>query len=214
MKQAIRKIDKAIQDLYNLEGGYRATDFLLKPRSEKSPTPHPSGSLLLQNDGEESFNVGIYFNNEAKKTLDEFQNWNPGEWTQRQLSAFSVATEEVSHFRYWLFHSHSGRDLSEFEMELQGEVDKFIITLFANPSFEKKNIGALFEQIFVKYSVSEELDEEQIERYLQANAYAMTFIQSILPMVENSENEAVLQTLRKFYRLGVSDKVSWIHSKR
>jgi hypothetical protein len=64
--------------------------------------------------------------------LASFQNWQGTAWSHDQIAAFTLVAEEVSHFHYLLHHAHQGRQVSQFELELQGDVDKLLLTYFAN----------------------------------------------------------------------------------
>ena len=50
--------------------------------------------------------------------------------THGNLGPFCTLTEEVSHFLYLLFCARSSRTVTELELELQGEVDKYLTAAF------------------------------------------------------------------------------------
>ena len=175
MKQAVRKIDRALKRLYNLEGRYRAEDFLI----QKPVADSQQGALFVQKESESNdLQVGIYLSREVYKELESFREWRPREWSRDQVSAFTVAAEEVSHFHYLLFHVEKGRSVSHLELELQGEIDKFILTFFANlqTGEAEKTFEALFEQLFHHFRLAENLSEEQRARYQAASDYARKFL--------------------------------------
>src|SRR5205823_14442801 len=126
---------------------------------------------------------------------------------------FSVAAEEVSHFQYLLFHATSGRSVSQFELELQGEIDKFLLTFFAVSSggkFDEQLFGTLFEQFFYHFHLAESLTQEQRVRYMEANHVAKRFIRRCgkLLALEGGRRDRAFSLLRRFYRVDSAEKLS------
>jgi hypothetical protein len=228
MKSAVRKIDRALKNLYNLEMNYRAEEFLVEDDAPFLTTRVGSaeegfrGALLVQSHPtrglERGLSIGIYLNEPVKRELGNFPRAWRGQWSGAQLSAFAVAAEEVSHFNYLLFHAQGGRSLSQFELELQGEIDKFVLTFFARvQSGEKPPVifESLFEQLFVRFRLAENLTEEQRDRYLEASNFAKSFVLRCQKYLGSpSGYERAFRLLRHFYRLNTSEKVSLISSIR
>src|SRR5687767_8386015 len=127
MKSIIRKIDRAIKRLYNLDSRLSAEDFLVV-----KPQPGFQGALLVHSEQPNQISVGIYLNESVRRSLRVFPKGRSAFWSKETLSAFTVATEEVSHFHYLLHHVTAGRPVSQLEMELQGDIDKFLVAYFAN----------------------------------------------------------------------------------
>jgi hypothetical protein len=143
MKAAIRRIDRALKELNNLDQTLRAEDFLLAPKEGRAP----AGALYIQEQGDD-VSVGIYLNSGVARELGTFPKWKMGELTLDQKRAFAVASEEVSHFHYLLFHLAGGRAVSRLEMELQGEVDTFLLSYFASAEAGKEETA--FETAFAQ----------------------------------------------------------------
>lgn len=211
MKNAIRKIDQAIKSLYHLESCYNAADFLLrKPAISAQMVREVQGSMYLVSEGE-TLSIGIYFHPKVRTELSEYPRWRDGAWTLDQKNAFATASEEVSHFHYFLYHSNQGRQVSQFELELQGEIDRFLL-LFFNESNPEKKFEDLFESVFSNFRWVNGLSEEEKERYQDAHQYAKKFTLSLREKLKTKAG--ILKTvefLRKYYRLSSMDKMSYLH---
>jgi hypothetical protein len=215
MKVAIRRIDRAIKSLNNVEHDHKAEDFLVK-EPEPVGQPDPAGALYVRHEKEadqEGVAVGIYFHPEVARELGTFRRWEMGNLTFPQKRAFAVASEEVSHFNYLLRQIHSGREVSRFEMELQGEVDAFLLTYFATvaPGKENEVFEAAFRQAFEAFRLVDGLDSQEQDRYREANQSARRFLHKMREELCRPEiREEALRRIRHFYRLGLAEKMSLI----
>lgn len=218
MRHAVRTIDRALKHLYNLNPSYRAEHFLVKnwvsgDVSVGSSCRNFRGALLVQGDLNEGVSVGIYLDENTRRELSSFSRWLKRDWTHSQFAAFATAAEEVSHFQYLLHHAGSGRAVSQFELELQGEIDKFMLSFFALAR-GKTDVGvfrALFEQCFEQFRLEDSLSPEERSRYQNASNYAQRFVSAIGEGLLK-DKEKLLSTLRRFYRLNSAEKVSSIQS--
>lgn len=223
MKIAVRQIDRALKRLYNIDTPYRAESFLLSNPIHR-PVPKVAnsdfqGALYIQGsvsslDDEADINVGIFFNDGIKKQLKNFHQWEK-HWTPDQLRAFTVAAEEISHFHYFLFNAKRKRAISQFELEMQGEIDKFLLTYFAQlvgTTHLRKRFDGLFEHLFHCFRLGGHLKLHERERYLDANTFAKKFIVRIRKDLENHYRmESALKEVRKFYRMDLAEKMGFLH---
>ena len=109
MKSAIRRIDRAIKTLNNVDHDHRAEDFLVRD-PEAVGQADPAGALYVRLDQEvtgESVALGIYLHLDIVRELGTFRRWKMDRLTLPQKQAFAVASEEVSHFHYLLRQSSS-----------------------------------------------------------------------------------------------------------
>jgi len=211
MKSAIRKMDRAIKQLYNLEHDFKAESFLV---SNPMTASTGKGAFYIRADEEEEVRIGIFLDAQVRNELSDLHRWNPSDWNQPQLGAFTIAAEEVSHFNYFLHHQLAGRPVSQLEMETQGEVDKFLLTFLSgfNLMNEKQlltKFERLLEQFFERYRLAEHLDEEQCQRYEEANRLAQHFLSKYKAQILDLRKwERTLRLLRRFYRVNLSEKLS------
>jgi len=212
MKSAVTKIDRALKEVYRLQLDYRAEEFLL----EKPPTlKEKKGALYIQaNEGDnKNLSLGIHFSPSVSSELSSFESWKT-HWTKSQTAAFAVAAEEVSHFLYLLYHLNNGRPVTQLELETQGEIDKFLLIYFAKKEKTKDYFFEILEHIFFQFRLSENLTEEEKERYFQASHDAKRFILKHKSYLENlCQQETGFRILRRFYRLNYHEKLAFISTR-
>lgn len=221
MKSTIKKIDRALKDLNQLETPQRAENFLL----DRSPF-HPEkgshsenefqGALLVRSTGKNTVSLGIYFNQNLSKRLETIQTWDPKTWSHEEVKAIAIATEEISHFHYLLSNAEIGKPVTQLELELQAEIDKFMLFFFSLSSESgqtAKHFELLFEMFFYQFHLKENLKEEEKARYQEANNIAKSFIIKCRKLLEEKQYGDALKLLRQFYRLTTEEKVSLANRK-
>ncbi len=225
MKSAIKKIDRAIKKLYNIDLPYHAEDFLVSQevkkqvqlRAGKTENEALRGALYLHSGtSEESsreLSLGIYLSETVRSQLSKLRP-DPRLWSASEMGAFTIATEEISHFHYLLYHASQGRSVRQLELELHGEIDKFILAFFAgsySPDDLKVWFEDLFERLFVSFRWRDDLSEEEASRYREASDFAKKFVRKIERNLASSHTyEKALRLLRWFYRLSSADKISFL----
>ena len=169
------------------------------------------GALLVEGDPRELF-LGIFLSEAVAKEISSFRRWHNQPWSRDQIGAFTIATEEISHFHYLVHHAARARQVSQLELELQGEIDKFLLTFFANYRKDERLFEALFEQLFYHFSLATHLSAEEKARYQAANDLAKRFIRKHARALidQRASLEGVFRLLRRFYRLDIPEKVSLI----
>ena len=221
---AVSQIESALKNLYNIESKFCAENFLIThfpPNAIKRAGSRDfEGALYIQQsaidekDKEISIELGIYLSNSVREQLETFSHWATP-WTLDQLKAFSVASEEISHFHYLIYNLTRNRPLTEFELELQGEIDRFLLLFFCKPFSEKSsktNCDDLFEQLFCNYTFAERLTRVQRQRYEDASSYAKRFVQKIKPMlIDSTSLHKALKQSRLFYEMDLNHKIAFLH---
>ena len=121
--------------------------------------------------------------------------------------------EGISHFSCVAFKAGQDRKLSLLELELQGEVDKFVSSMrLALEQSETDLPKYLHGWLFDDVRFHDELEPEALDRYRAANDYAARFCHHLQSSLLESSEQAMAE-LRQFYRLPISDKISYIHSQ-
>jgi len=222
--RAVRQIDRALKRLYNIETALCAEEFLIfqfpSISKKQIASKELQGALYIRKGTDEqagdepSVDLGIYLSPEVRQILESFSDWS-SPWTLEQVKAFSVACEEVSHFHYLVFNLERKRPISEFEIELQGEIDKFLLMYFCESLGHKAGLTkfeTIFEQLFINYRLADCLNEIQKQRYLDASLYAKKFFQKMKRYLGEggSVNEMLKQT-RMFYNMDLASKISFLH---
>ncbi len=222
MKTVVTTIDRAIKQLYNLESPHRAENFLIEPNSPKAktipvePVSDQQAAVIIKiydNDAE-NVDLGIYFGDKIKADLSRMETLEPAQWPHLEMHALSVATEEISHFHYLVDRFQAEQRVTQLELELQGEIDKFLLIFYlvqqtmgeSRPLFE-----TIFEKVFYRFTWAGNLTNEQKQRYEQANVQARQFVKNFGDtMWGRRSQEQCLEYLRHFYRLTQSEKLGFI----
>jgi hypothetical protein len=144
------------------------------------------------------------------RVLIDLKNLNEtffSSWNHQQVQSFSVATEEISHFRYFVFHANQKREVSQLELEFQGEIDKFLLLYLLSQQYEQS-----FQTLFEHFSFPSTLTKEESERYETAHQLAKEFIQKRKHFFTSSlEFSNLLKELRAHYRMSPEERFSLIH---
>ena len=174
----------------------------------------PSGALLVHalHSKQTEVEVGIVFNPSIQSRFELIETTPFADWDLSLTQSFAVATEEVSHFRYFVFHSEHNRPVTELELEFQGELDKFLLFYFLSISETKSETDcfeSLFSKLFEDFSLLKHLPTEKKDRYLFANQLAKEFFQKRRHYFKSPEHYSeLLKELRVLYRLSSEDKFS------
>ena len=131
---------------------------------------------------------------------------------QSNLHAFCAATEEVSHFLYLLFCARVARSVTQLELELQGEIDKYLVVLlFRGLEDEGAVSERLRQQLFERYELVGGLSPETSERYHEASRLANRYCGWLESRyLRRNRPEALARETRRFWRLGQREKLETI----
>ena len=160
---------------------------------------------------EDGLDLSLYISADVIKHLE---NSHPEELIQQgKYSEFCLMLEGVSHFIYVVWNANYDKKVTLFEMELQAEIDKFILLQsFIDSDTSQKNITELRKWLFEKNGFDELLNKAEFERYKQANYYAGKYCMGLQQQYSLYElNTELLNVLRHFYRLGQEDKIRYIN---
>lgn len=108
--------------------------------------------------------------------------------------------EGVSHFLYLAERARVDLPVTQLELELQAEVDKFVLSL----GFSKDSARGLLERLFDNPRFLDPEHSEAGARYRLAHHLAARFVSRVL--VANDLTRA-RQRLRSFYRAGQAEKI-------
>ncbi|MGC4091769.1 MAG: hypothetical protein QM756_28580 [Polyangiaceae bacterium] len=118
--------------------------------------------------------------------------------------ALMQAVEGVSHFVYLSERVRTGLPTTKLELELQAEVDKFVLLALADTPRDARAREAICEKLFERVSFLHAPESEDGERYRLANALAARFVRRLDPAANSA---ALRDRLRRFYRAGQAEKI-------
>jgi hypothetical protein len=159
------EVQRRIEALYALERGAPVTDFLI-PQQDACVLPGSGSRTLVTQEGDE-VSLGVVLEEQVGRQLERS---DPRvRLDQDNLGPFCTAAEEVSHFVYLLFCASASRSVTQLELELQGEVDKYLSAAFL---LSLQNDGAVSSRLrvllFRNFRLADHLPEESVERYRPA----------------------------------------------
>lgn len=220
-RRVIGSIQRHLTAIYRIDPVAHASDFLLEEEhrarlASREKLPESDGLLLVLEEAGDVW-IGLYLDSRVRGELeaqDPYARLDAG-----NLRPFLTAVEETSHFLFLLWSVGNGRSVSRFQLELQGEVDKFASSALVlkgqgwRPR-ESRSPGDLHQILFGAAEIDTRLDEEDAPRYLAAHQlaarYCRTLEERYLPSRGLARIPAMLMDLRRFYRLPGSAKIRHI----
>lgn len=207
----LQALQSHLESLYDVAAGHAVDNFLIHDqavvhRLEDNPAARDIPEKLLVCQHGQDLDVALYLEASVLERLaqdDPLTRLHGG-----NLEDFLTALEGVSHFLYLVWNARYARPVSLLELELQAEVDKFVMTgaLFV------EQLGCipanLHRLLFDEAVFDEALDDVTRTRYRRANEAARRYcawLRRRFP--ESVAPHALLSELRRFYRLTHHDKL-------
>ncbi|MBI3180035.1 MAG: hypothetical protein HYZ27_10265, partial [Deltaproteobacteria bacterium] len=121
------RLQRGLQDIYGIDLDVDVEDYLCDAGVAREHDPSASRREMLlvsQSDGADEVQIALYVD---RAIIAGLEASHPARWILGdQFDAYCVGLEGVSHFVYLAFHGGRGRPVTELELELQAEVDKFV----------------------------------------------------------------------------------------
>lgn len=205
----LARIQSELQKLYDLELDEDVTDFMCDEATaiESCADAVERREVLLVSEDHDGVAVGLYVDERAIEALEEAEDaWLDG----KNFDAACLATEGVSHFVYLMFRAQNAEEVTQLELELQAEVDKYATGLLAG-----NGVGAirarsqqLRKQLFDHVEYIDDETTESGRRYRLATRLAARFALELEERyVATGDWKALSRTLRRFYRMGSQQKL-------
>jgi len=202
-------VQRRLESFYAVDAQAPITDFLIDDE-EAAGLPGGGSRTLLHQDGQD-VSLGVFLEPDVRASLGRADP--RARLDDSNLHPFCVLTEEVSHFVYLLFCAQSARSVTQLELELQGEVDKYLTVGFL---LSQQNEGAvsarLREMLFRHYRLSDRLSGEEAERYRAASDLAYRYCGYLEEQFlrRRARLADLTREARRFYRLGQREKLEKI----
>jgi len=213
----LNELQSELEGRYDVSTPHRVEDFLFHDRflaGQLSGDPALQGApeaLLVSQPDDDDLDVSLFLDPAVMRGL-------PGGAAGQRLHAgnlgsFWVALEGVSHFLYLVWSAALNRCVTRLEMELQAEVDKFVI---AARRLQRQNgqhstqvrLDALRCRLFRRVAYRDDLDGDSRERYWQANRLAAVYCEALGDdLLRRQRQPQVDAELRRFYRMGQGQKM-------
>ena len=217
---AQRAIPRALQgllaDIYDVPVACDVGEFLLTDNSRLPPQARASGAdeqVLVAEDADTLW-VSVYL---KPALLQRLASANPLECLHGgNIADYWTVLEGVSHFVYLAWNAVHDRAVTLLELELQGEIDKYVSSIWL---LRQQNPGhfpaELHHLLFERASLDAALVGDRLDLYRRANFYAARFCRRLARTLRATESCAradAIAELRRFYRLGRDRKVHHIES--
>jgi hypothetical protein len=201
-------VQRRLEEFYALPPHAPVTEFVI-PHEEAARYPGGGSRTLVKEDGDE-IKVGVVFDEATTRGLRER---DPRvRLDSANLGPFATVTEEVSHFVYVLFCARADRQVTQLELELQAEVDKYLtVATFYALQNDGAVAPALREALFRRYRLVDGLTPERAERYRVASQLADRYCGWLeRSFLHTGRHADLAREARRFYRLGQREKLARI----
>ena len=116
--------------------------------------------------------------------------------------------EGVSHFVYLADRASQDREATQLELELQAEVDKYVILASSLRDFDERTSRRIRERLYEDIAYVHEAGTEEGDRYRVANGCARRFTGRLERDYVTRARFGELQgALRKFFHMGQGEKL-------
>ena len=205
----LTRMQRGLEALYRVETGVEIEDYVVGTdvRDFLVPRRRPREQLFaLDEDGEAQLALFIdpeaIANLEARDPARRLDDDNLGD--------FLLAIEGVSHFIYAVCCARVDRRVSQLELELQAEVDKYVTCLLVGAP-EPAASTTLRRRLFADPAYEPDLDADEHARYRAANDNANRYAAWLeATFVATRRIPEMLGELRRFYREGLAAKLARI----
>ncbi len=186
---------------------YLVTDARLAESLEMGDQAHTNSERLLVRECEDALDISLYID---AQVLDSLSACDPYACLdERNLNEFLIALEGVSHFHYLVWNAVHARQVTQLEMELQAEVDKYVTaTLLLRQQGVIDDSEEFHERFFAAVSYAADYHCPLGQRYRAANHYAGKYCRGLNRRYPAQHQQPMfIKELRRFYRLSQNEKI-------
>jgi hypothetical protein len=178
-----RSVQRTLETFYWLERGPDVAEFV-------RTTDAPSREALLVRDADDAVELALVLPTDSEETDGH--------------DAYVQVIEGVSHFVYVAERARIDLPATALELELQAEVDKFVLLAFEDGELVRDRARSVHRTLFEDVEFLHGADSEPGRRYRLANELAARIAVRLSRGASNSRPQAFLQ---RFYRSGQTDKI-------
>jgi hypothetical protein len=202
----LRALQGGIESLYRVETDLDVCDFLVGNGTQRQAREQ---LLIRQHEGE--MHLGLFVD---ERTLENLAFRDPARrLDELNLQDFLRAVEGVSHFVYLAHRAQMDRPVSAVELELQAEVDKYLVALLVWWNQLGEPPDGLRERLFHRVTFAGDLSAEERDRYQLAHNAALSYVRSLedrFLRTREVRGDDMLAEARRFYRKGFAQKLEHI----
>jgi len=206
MSATLASLQGALTEIYDLPVTPDVREFLVTDRAGLAAINGARASdeqLIIAEEGD-TLSMALYIDAavfERLECLDPFSGL-----TQHNLADYLTVAEGVSHFVYVAWNSGFDKPVSLLELELQAEVDKYVLCAWL---LREQGAGRfpreLHRVLFERARVDPVAAGGRAGLYHAASNYAARFCRRVASLLERKRNGVsrdLMAELRRFYRWG------------
>ena len=208
----LHRVQRGLETLYRVDTGVDVHDFVIDEavRDELAPQRKPREQMFaIEDQGPDgALNLALFID---PKAIANLTTHDPGQRLgDHNLGDFLLAVEGVSPFIYTICCARAERPVSQLELELQAEVDKYVTCLLQTEVAPRMS-AELRLRLFGEAEYEPDLDGDERERYRAANDNAYRYATWLEgEFVAPRRIPEMLAELRRFYRQGLAGKLAHI----
>jgi hypothetical protein len=209
--ESLNLLQQQLQSIYKVAVPHAVSDFIttdlqfvsMLTRGDKD---HVREKLLIYQAGQD-IELSLYLHPEVVNTMME--QAAGAHLDAEHFGNLCLAIEGISHFLYLTWRAMQQQNVSLLELELQAEVDKYVLILLLIRRQKKfELINRLPDILFENIKYDEELDDAELVRYREANNYAARYCGLLATRyLRDFGDRRMIDELRRFYRLGQHAKL-------
>jgi hypothetical protein len=201
----LARLQLGLEALYRVETRLAIDAFLINEAAREAlPAARaPREQLFVQQEGDE-LGLALFVDAAALANLERHDP--AARLDESNFADFCLAIEGVSHFVYLALRAAHDRAVSQLELELQAEVDKFACCVLLAGGHRD-----LRQRLYGDVTFADDLDADEGARYRAANNEARRYAGSLeRRFVQSARMEGLLTELRDFYRMDLPAKLGHI----
>jgi hypothetical protein len=200
--------------LYDLELDLDIHDFLVDAQTctRLGHSSARASVLVHERHSHDELELGVYIGEAELEQLSKIDL--TAQIHPESFELLVTAIEEVSHFAYLSFCASREKRVTQLELELQAEVDKFITATLLVASRNRGRVPSGFlDRLFGDFEIRADVDAGSHERYAAAASFASRYCSYVVQdSLGGASLRALLPELRSFYRLTQGGKIGRIHN--
>ena len=140
----------------------------------------------------------------------EIEVRTPALSTPHRLDGLCQVIEGVSHFVYVVDRARRQLPATQLELELQAEIDKYMLLVLSKASLHPELARRLHAQLYERVRFAHPEGTELGDRYRFANDLAARFVRRLeITYVKKGRRSEMRAALARFYGMGQSDKIQY-----
>ena len=191
-------LQRVIQHVYEIDLRHQVSDFTTSDPAfarQYGSAHQPMEQLIFRENGDD-LDVSLYLDGRVVADLDRMPDG------RSSINNVCLAVEGVSHFVHFCWRSHHKVDVSLLELEIQAEVDKYVLLtdLFGGQGMHRR--------LFEEHLYQRGMNKAMRERYKSANRLAAKYCRKLeKEFIQRGRTGEMLNELRRFCRKSQPQKI-------